>query len=764
VSLLTISTYLNAQTVLFSENFETCSEGFIRASSPLCGWVETVTTTSDNSWTISNNNPISGSNSLTIGDWWAGSYYDYYTGDNCDKIAYKNIMINAVGYSSLLLDFKWRSYGENNYDYGMVVYSFNGTTWFDVSATRYQLQSTTQTVTALALPAALNNTNFYLGFRWINDGSVGSDPPFAVDDISVYVPCSTVAGTSSSSVTTSCGSTNTTLSLAGEGAGAIQWQQSTNGGATWNDIVGATTDPYVHSVSVNTMYRAAVTNGCTSYSSTSSISFSCPDIIHPSSGTNSTTIQCGGSYSYRDPGNTGNYSNNLNGLLTICPSSPGQYVNVNFTSFNTEASYDYVYVFDGYDAHAPLLGVYAGNNALLGNVKATSSNSSGCLSFRFFSDGATTTSGWEANVTCSGTPSAITPTTNIEDCQGAVVVCGDASLVGGTTGGGYHELPNPWNSCIDGGENESQWYVFSPSTSGTVGFQITPNSPTDYDWAIWGPYTSLACPAFTNDTPVRCSSTQLIGNGNTGLVAPATDVIEQNGEYGGGTNENGFLRPLTVLVGEVYVMMLDNWSATTVGFQLDWTLSNGATLDCTPVLPVNLASFTSSCEGNNTVLNWVTETETNNDYFAIEKSDENFQFYEIGRVSGNGNSNATLSYNFEDNTLNTKTAYYRLKQVDYNGEFTYHRIIASNCFINSFDVSNIHLTDNKLDMIISSSSNEELMVYLYESTGRLVSEQKTTVNSGNNKFSLQNLNINSGIYFVTVIGKQNKFSGKIIKE
>src|SRR5690606_29484600 len=140
-------------------------------------------------------------------------------------------------------------------------------------------------------------------------------------------------------------------------------------------------------------------------------------------------------------------------------------------------------------------------------------------------------------------------------------------------------------------------------------------------WAIWGPYNSLQCPAFTNDPPIRCSSTSLArtgGGGTTGLIAPATDVIEQNGEYGGGSNEDGKLRPLDVLAGEVYIIMLDNWDANTTAFELDWTLTNGATLDCSPVLPVTMSSIESTCEEGKTLITWTTESEINNDYFAIE--------------------------------------------------------------------------------------------------------------------------------------------------
>src|SRR5690606_24645558 len=129
-----------------------------------------------------------------------------------------------------------------------------------------------------------------------------------------------------------------------------------------------------------------------------------------------------------------------------------------------------------------------------------------------------------------------------------------------------------------------------------------------------------------------------------GLAAPATDVIEQNGGYGGGANENGYLMPLTVLAGEIYIMMLDNWSANITPFNLTWNLTNGATLDCTPPLPVTMANISNTCKDGYTLMEWTTASEVNNDYFAIERSDQNFDFYEIGRVRGAGNSNNMLSY------------------------------------------------------------------------------------------------------------------------
>jgi hypothetical protein len=618
------------------------------------------------------------------------------------------------------------------------------------------------------VPGVITSTTGSLTIVFDSDpGTVGSG---WVASVTCFTPCATVAGTSSSSLGQACAATNTTLSLAGEGAGTIQWQQSTDGGANWSNIVGATTDPYVFNVTVSTMFRAAVTSGCTSYSTTSSTTISC-DITHPASGFVSTTIQCGSSYTYRDPGITSDYSNDQNGLITLCPSTPGQYINVNFTAFNTQASNDLLYVFDGNNAGDEILGVYSGNGTLSGNVKATSSNTSGCLSFRFASNGSTVASGWQATVTCNATPSATVPSSDYQDCQGAYNICSGGVFTAGTNNFGMNELPYQWNSCLgigtQQGENESVWAVFSPATSGTIGFSITPTTAADYDWAIWGPYSSLQCPAFTNDDPIRCSSTSLAGTGGggtTGLIAPAVDVIEQNGEYGGGANENGKLRPLDVLAGEIYIMMLDNWSANTTPFTLTWNLTNGATLDCTPPLPVTMASINNTCKDGYTLMEWTTASEVNNDYFAIERSDQKFEFYEIGRVRGAGNSNNSLGYSFIDPMFNNQTTYYRIKQVDYNGEFTYHRIVASNCYKTEFDVNNEQLTSNSLDLNVNSFQKENVTIYLYDVHGKLITESFQTLTQGNNKINLTNFNINSGIYMLNIVGEVHHYQTKLFRK
>jgi hypothetical protein len=588
--------------------------------------------------------------------------------------------------------------------------------------------------------------------------------------VTCYTPCSTVPGTAAASLNAICPvGGNTTLSLTGEDPSAtIQWQVSTDGGLTWSNIAGATTDPWIQAVSVNSMYRAQVTNGCTSSSNAVTVTAGC-SILQPTSGFNTTTISCGNTYNYYDSGNSGsNYSNNENGLITICPSTPGQYVSVTVVSFNINNNDDYLYVFDGDNPASNLIGVYTGTIGAGATITASSANTSGCLSFRFQSDGATTTAGWNLTTTCTATPAAPYPAHSIEDCNGAVTICSNSTLTGGTTGAGMQELIyDDWADCLWApGENQSQWYVFSSTGNGTIGFEIVPTSPTDYDWAVWGPYNSLACPTFTGDHSIRCNASSLGNsgpNGATGLVAPANDTIEENGVFPGEVTD-GDCRVLTVQAGEIYIMMLDNWSGSSVGFNLNWTLGGAASLDCTPPLPISLSSMDVQCHQSNSVIRWVTESEINNNFFIIEKADDNFVFEEIGKVMGAGNSNTPISYEFTDTEVNQKTTYYRLVQVDKDGSVEYHRTVASNCHNNGFEVVKSDLNGSQLDLLISTSTNENIQIKLYSISGQLVGSLNTEINNGNNSISINDLRLNQGIYMLSITGETNNYSTKLLRK
>jgi hypothetical protein len=94
--------------------------------------------------------------------------------------------------------------------------------------------------------------------------------------------------------------------------------------------------------------------------------------------------------------------------------------------------------------------------------------------------------------------------------------------------------------------------------------------------------------------------------------------------------------------------------------------------DCVLATPlsVELIHFTAYGEERGNSIKWRTATEKNNDYFILESSEDGFNFIEIARVAGSGESTSPIDYNYFDHTL--KSFYYRLIQVDINGARTFY--------------------------------------------------------------------------------------------
>jgi hypothetical protein len=101
---------------------------------------------------------------------------------------------------------------------------------------------------------------------------------------------------------------------------------------------------------------------------------------------------------FRDTSPNGNYANDQHLIRTITPENTTQSYTVTFTSFDTEEFYDYMYVYDGADTSAPLLGAYSGSE-IPGPFTSTATD--GSLTFEFISDAGVTESGWSATVSCT---------------------------------------------------------------------------------------------------------------------------------------------------------------------------------------------------------------------------------------------------------------------------------------------------------------------------------------------------------------------------
>ncbi len=260
-----------------------------------------------------------------------------------------------------------------------------------------------------------------------------------------------------------------------------------------------------------------------------------------------------------------------------------------------------------------------------------------------------------AGITYSQTVTCGPPPAQPQDCAGGITVCGNQNISNKSSGPGQVADLNASNRGCLSGENQGTWYYFSAQTNGSIAFTITPaNGTDDYDFAVWGPYANAQCPS---GPPLRCSY-DAPPPYSTGLNASATQTTE-------GAAGTGWVKDIQALAGQVYVLYIDNFSATGQAFTLTWQLTN-SNLDCT-VLPVELIALEAIPQNPVIDVIWATATEQNSHHFNVQRSADNSRFATIGSLPAAGNAQFRSNYQFVDQHPFGGLNYYRLEQVDNDG-------------------------------------------------------------------------------------------------
>ncbi len=173
----------------------------------------------------------------------------------------------------------------------------------------------------------------------------------------------------------------------------------------------------------------------------------------------------------------------------------------------------------------------------------------------------------------------------------------------------------------------------------------------------------------------------------------------------------------------------------------------------TSALPVNFTSFNATINNKQTNLSWTTASEINNKGFEIERSTDGVNFETIGFVKGNSNSNRVNKYSFID--ANHSSAFYRLKQIDFDGKFDYSNVIS----VQGNDLL-IDITPNPFNNVIEINSNGHLVnVEVLDITGKIV----ITEAINGSKTTLNTASLNNGVYFIRINNGENVITKRLIK-
>ncbi len=185
-------------------------------------------------------------------------------------------------------------------------------------------------------------------------------------------------------------------------------------------------------------------------------------------------------------------------------------------------------------------------------------------------------------------------------------------------------------------------------------------------------------------------------------------------------------------------------ASTTRGISGNYTTFGSKT--ASTVLPIELLSFTATCDGRSALIEWTTATERNNDYFSLERSDDAINFIEIVRVAGAGNSIEPLDYSYTDYGIHGGDNYYRLVQVDYDGTRTASEIIVANCIEPEVGEPDVQAYPNpfndELTVVLDNFGNRAATIEVYDMLGKLIYTEKASApqNSYETILNLSNLN------------------------
>jgi PKD repeat protein len=238
--------------------------------------------------------------------------------------------------------------------------------------------------------------------------------------------------------------------------------------------------------------------------------------------TNGTATNCTGLF-YDSAGPTGNYLNNETYTYTIFPSTPGAKVQVNFSSFSTENSYDGLMIYNGSSTSSPLIssGLSAGNNAATcpsGSWRGigspgivTSTDVSGALTFVFRTDGSGVSTGWEATISC------ILTTIEYPMAEGFYTTCS----------GNFTDSGGSFSPYLANENSTLTIYPSNPNSSVQVSFNEF-STEDGYDGLLIYNGASTASPLISSgltagNNPTTCPAGSWRGAGSPGTVT-STDA------------------------------------------------------------------------------------------------------------------------------------------------------------------------------------------------------------------------------------------------
>jgi len=307
------------------------------------------------------------------------------------------------------------------------------------------------------------------------------------------------------------------------------------------------------------------------------------------------------------------------------------------------------------------------------------------------------------------------------------------------------------------------WQDINPNVGGTIMYESTGTSPNQIFIVKYDDVPMFGC----GSSPAINFSGQLMLYETSNLIefhiTQKTACAGWNGGAGimGLNNYNGTIA--VIAPGPPNHNYPTAWAESNTGYRITPNCTGAI---CSIALPIKLLDFSGEAVDDGNRVTWVTESETNNDYFILERSTNGEDFSEITRVDGSGTTNQTNYYEFMDRNLTSNQSFYRLKQVDSEGDETISSIIVVHRSA-TFDVNFYpNPTENNVKAVIEFSEIALCKVQIAGVLG-IVEEYDVQLSKGTNTITLDAFEqLAQGIYYVNIMNYNGETIAmeKIVKQ
>ncbi len=191
------------------------------------------------------------------------------------------------------------------------------------------------------------------------------------------------------------------------------------------------------------------------------------------------------------------------------------------------------------------------------------------------------------------------------------------------------------------------------------------------------------------------------------------------------------------------------------------TTSLSLTVNC--ALPIELLSFSAKALGKKSLLEWVTASEINSDYFMIQRSLDGSAFDDIGTIKAAGNSTTLKNYSFLDKSIKGSSVYYRLCEVDYDGQKSFSEVVRVNFEFLGFEIatSSVDYENQLIKLHVNNDAAQNIQYHITDMLGKVISTGIAAVNKGISAIDIDSRHLSQGLYFLTLDNGEKSISTKI---